>query len=386
MMKFMFFLLIVLFNMTLYGTSPTTLKHNELQFANGTGFVDEISPSLPVSIIPSDVSYDEYLSYVYGFSVFDIGSVSVSGGAGVDIFIGDWVGEDILNFVSESNYFSGIEGLTTDGREGVDSTTQNAYSEIQVSKTLSTESLWLRANTNDINQIDAFSAIDAAFEPYAQVGLALQAEAGDVSINNVMLVENRGTARGRVGIGTQDPSSHLHVNGDVKVTKLLAEYGQMEYTAYVDEYNHQVNEGELNLLYNETFNTNDWESDMEGVVFFTCETDIFRSTGGNDHQNLVFYTLFIFDEDDMFNDDGGGNADTSIDSIIHAESITAGIDYSSSAALRSLFLFTGATFEKNKTYRVQVAGRSSSGADGERDSENQIYVYHSQAVIYAFPN
>lgn len=370
--------------------AQTVLKHNELTFSNGTGFLDTISEDLPVDTIPGSVEYEDYISYVYGFSVYDLGTVNVSGGAATNILFGKWVGE--YTIPTSDNYYAGIEGITDAGKRGSngdgDAINYNAFSDIQISKAINEESLWLRSNTNDKNQIDAYSGIDVAFNPVFQLSLALQAEGGDISIQDKFIVDASLSSDGHVGIGTTTPSAHLHVAGNVKARQLFGDIGK---TVLLDYYDVLIgNQGAPNsgspgvfngstqrfgsyyegyavTCYVTQFSTTDWPSAMNSFIILSWYE--WMSTGYDDE---VIHKLFLYEN-------------TMSSGTIVAQSAPVSFDFHSHSTIKDFSVFLNYTLQPNKTYYLQLVGAIETGAAGTGVAQGIPYIYNISGFVYAVP-
>jgi hypothetical protein len=375
--------------------SQSSLKHNELEFSNGTGFTDTISEDLPVSSIPGDITYDDYLSYIYGFNVYDLGTVNVSGGVNTNVLFGQFVGD--YSIPAGDNVFTGIEGLTEAGKKGFDDDEDpldyNAFSDVQISTALNSASIWMRSNSNDINQIDAYASIDVAFQPIGQMPLSLQAEDGDINIQGKFFVESSKTSptstRGKVGIGTIDPDEELHVVGNVKMNQLFGLIGDV---IPLDYYYRITSVGgvgnatipgtdstsggqggfftgnglyedmlaytellyvpyEINVYLSE-FNTNGWGSSRESLVFLSW----YGSTHlGNQGQLAQFY-MYLYEDETI--DSIQAATDTTVSTPI-AVSQTVSFDFNKGDVVQEDFtVFLGSTLQKDKNYVVKLVGHS----------------------------
>jgi len=372
MTRLLFFFL----SLTITVYSQSILKHNEVSFPNGAGFTDEISANLPVSTIPVDTTYDDYLSYIYGFSVFDIGTVNVSGGAGKSIIFGNWLGEEVPE---GDNVYSGIRGLTTEGKMGADysggaivDSEQNAFSDLQVGKTLTTQSVWFRSDTNNKNQIDSYGAIDISYAPSNQLGLGLQAEGGDLIVQDQFYVDS---SEGRVGIGTSEPSAELHVEGDIKADGLYGVVGKIATTTYYSKISDiDINSTYFKICYEETFTTTGWGTDMDALAFVSFSAHM---QDGVFVDNLMLYVLSIHKTEDA--------PLTTNDDII-AKSGAATFDSDDGAQDRDFTLFVGATLEPDTEYTLLLVGNSGSGKNGQSGLTITVDISNISGFVYALPS
>lgn len=359
---------------------PTSLRHNQLEFANGGGFSDSISEDLPLDIIPSTITYEDYLSYVYGFSIYDLGTVNVLGGSSKNVLFGQWVGDVVT---TTENVYSGIEGFSPEGKMGTISpvesgaANQNAYSDLQIAESENGNSIWFRSDTNNKNQLDSYETIDATFTPTNPLSLAFQAEAGDVLIKNMFAVES-GVTSGKVGIGTTLPQDHLHINGNVKATGLFGEIGKIITLPYQDLLNITLNNSQganstlYNDVYKETFDTTGWPSNMDAMVFvsFFAQPVTWQS-------NLMQYILIVYDDDPSL---------PTQQSELNAVSGAAIFDAESGANYRDFTLFISLSVVPDRTYTVQVLGISDGGSNGDGSKRPNVNIHHLSGFVYALPS
>jgi hypothetical protein len=354
--------------------AQSVLKHNSLTFTNGTGFTDEISEDLPVDTIPSSITYEDYLSYIYGFNVYDLGTVNVSGGVNTNMLFGKWIGEEIT---TTENVFSGITGLTTEGKMGADYAggviydyEQNAFSDLQIGQTLTSYSVWFRTDTNDLNQIDSYSSIDITFSPSNQLALGLQAEGGDLNIQDQFYVDS---TNDRVGIGRTDPDYELHVSGDIKADSLYGIIGRIATTTYYesipDLYVEQVN---FDVVYEESFSTAGWGTNMEALAFVSFSAHV---KDGATEDNLVLFILNLYKT---------SNYPLTGHNEILASSGAATFDADEGAQDRDFTLFAGGTLEPDTSYNLQIIGNAGSGKNGNRNGIH-FNLLNISGFVYALP-
>jgi len=372
-----------------------------LSFENGTGFTDVISEDLPVSTIPNDIGYEDYLSYIYGYSVFDLGTVNVSGGAGTTILFGSFVGDYTIE--PGDNVFTGIEGITEDGKKGsnldVVRLDYNAFSDIQVSKETNEDSIWLRSNTNDLNQIDAYGSVDAAFQPIGQQALALQGEDGDINIQNKFVVKSSKTSstRGKVGVGTTEPEKELHIVGNLKVNQVFGRYGNIipldfyekitgedgigsvtipktgaltggqggfynteSETGVGNAYIERVGKGyEINCYYSE-FNTDQFNSTLDALIFLSWYGSSYKDS--DNRGDLVQFKMYLY-EGETFTSIMNYTEDGTTKDVPEpiAQSASVAFDHGAGATERDFMTFMNSELDPNTDYLVKLVISNVSG-------------------------
>lgn len=361
-------------------TAQTTLKHNELSFSNGTGFSDSISEDLPIDSVPSNITYEDYLAYVYGFSVYDLGTVNVLGGSATNVIFGQWVGDPITTTV---DVYSGIQGITEVGKAGSSAGAQNAFSDLQIAQAENEASVWFRSESNNKNQIDSYNSIDVAFTPVSQLPLALQGEAGHVNIQDKFYVRSSLlTPEGQVGVGTTNPQANLHVVGNVKVESLYGSVGKVVPLPYYAQVSKTLDKTKLVTCYKEEFSTSGFGTDMEALLFLSWVTSVHNiyspGTGtAEQRKNEIIHTMFLFE----------GASSSIVDSSVPiAISGPASFDFHTLAVNKDFTLFLGHLLEPDTTYTVILTALLDEGADGSAAAGSYINLFHISGSLYAAPN